>query len=185
MFPYGTVSTLTLSLVFWGINLDAEIIHQYTQEVFVESQNFLLLPDYLLDSIKGDELSYLTKIMKNNRSIFYLAFSCSRIVGMSDGRLSEPPSPKLTVGVTVQKNFRRKGIAKKLIEGMIFECRRRNILELSLQTYSHNRAALKLYQSFGFETLSDSNNEAFVTPFGETVSKVNMRMLIGSNPIFK
>jgi len=35
---------------------DAEIIHQYTQEVFLTSQNLLLLPDYLIDSIKGDEL---------------------------------------------------------------------------------------------------------------------------------
>ena len=244
MFPYGTVKTLTLSLVFWGINLDAEIffficilrsliievllfyfqnsdeviiylpntlvnnlfpkgksmetlsyrfanledaeiIHQYTQEVFLESQNFLLLPDYLIDSIKGDELGYLAKIIKDNRSIFYLAFSCSRLVGMSDGRLSKPPSPKLTVGVTVQKNFRRRGIAKKLIEGMVFECRKRNILELNLQTYSHNRAALNLYQSFGFETLYDSNNEVFVTPSGETASKVNMHMLIESNPILR
>jgi len=102
---------------------------------------------------------------------------------MSDGRISKSPSHKLEIGVTVQNNFRRRGIAKQLIEGMVLECRRRNILELNLQTYSHNHAALNLYQSFGFKTLSDGNDEAFVTPSGETVSKVNMRMLIRSNPI--
>ncbi|MDF1684483.1 MAG: GNAT family N-acetyltransferase [Legionellaceae bacterium] len=164
---------------------DAEIIHQYTQEVFVESQNFLLLPDDLLDSIEGDDLSYLTKIMRDNRSIFYLAFSCSKIVGMSDGRLSESPSHKLKVGVTVHKNFRRKGIAKKLIDGMILECRRRNISELNLQTFSHNRAALALYQSCGFKTLHNNSNEAFITPSGEIANKVNMRMLVGANSFFK
>ena len=167
----------TLSYRFANLE-DAEIIHQYTQEVFIESQNFLLLPDDLLDSIKSDDLNYLTKIMRDNRSIFYLAFSCSKIVGMSDGRLSESPSHKLKIGVTVQKNFRRKGIAKKLIDGMIIECRRRNISVLNLQTFSHNHAALALYQNLGFETLYDSNNEVFITPSGETASKVNMSMLI-------
>lgn len=174
----------TLSYRFANLK-DAEIIHQYTQEVFIESQNVLLLPNYLLDSIKGDELCYLSNIIQDDRSIIYLAFSGPRMVGMSDGRLSTPSTPKLTIGVTVQKKFRRKGIAKKLIEGMILECRRRNILELNLQTYSHNRAALALYQSLGFETLYDSNNKTFITPFGETTSKVNMRMLIGSSPFLK
>jgi len=144
----------------------------------MESQNVLLLPNYLLNSIKGDELSYLLKIIQDNRGIIYLAFSGPRMVGMSDGRLSKPPTPKLTIGVTVQKNFRRKGIAKKLIEGMVLECRQRNILELKLHTYSHNHAALALYQNLGFKTLHNSHNETAITSSGEIVSKVDMRMLI-------
>ncbi len=167
----------TLSYRFANLE-DAEIIHQYTQEVFIESQNVLFLPDFLLNSIKGDELSYLLKIIQDNRSFIYLAFSGSRMVGMSDGHLSKPPTPKLTIGVTVKKNFRRKGIGKKLIESMILECQRRNILELNLHTYSHNHAALALYQNLGFETLYDSNNKKIITSSGEVVSKVDMRMLI-------
>jgi [ribosomal protein S18]-alanine N-acetyltransferase len=55
------------------------------------------------------------------------------------------------VNVAVLPQYRRSGIGKTLIRHIIQEARTRGVLTLSLEVRNSNHAALKLYQSFGFQ----------------------------------
>ena len=53
---------------------------------------------------------------------------------------------------------RRRGVARRLVEGLILEARRRGAEEVTLEVGEHNRAARALYEAAGFACLGRRNN---------------------------
>ena len=54
--------------------------------------------------------------------------------------------------VAVKKEFRRQGIAEKLLGQLLEEGRKSGIYAFTLEVRSSNEAAIKLYEKFGFVT---------------------------------
>lgn len=50
----------------------------------------------------------------------------------------------------VKKEFRKKGIAKKLVEFVVGKCRKKECIAIDLHVVESNEAARKLYEKFGF-----------------------------------
>lgn len=56
--------------------------------------------------------------------------------------------------IIVDKNYRKCGIAGKLIEYLINYAKRKHILNITLEVNENNIAAINLYNKYGFEIVS-------------------------------
>lgn len=54
--------------------------------------------------------------------------------------------------IAVHPDYRREGIARKMLDTMINICKEKKIERLFLEVKESNISAIKLYESFGFET---------------------------------
>jgi RimJ/RimL family protein N-acetyltransferase len=72
-----------------------------------------------------------------------------RIVGelSAFGRKDRPAD----IGMTVAEDWRGRGVGTALMEACIEWARERGFFKLALQVWPHNKAALGLYEKFGFE----------------------------------
>ncbi len=52
--------------------------------------------------------------------------------------------------IAVRKDFRRRGIARRLLQQVVSEGQRRSIVRVTLEVRKSNISAQKLYESFGF-----------------------------------
>jgi ribosomal-protein-alanine N-acetyltransferase len=81
------------------------------------------------------------------------------LVEKRDGRLvgyiiySEVQGEAELLRVAVEKSYRRKGIARKLIKGMLRELREFEAERVTLEVRAHNISAVQLYKRFGFKEL--------------------------------
>ncbi len=81
------------------------------------------------------------------------------LVEKRDGRIvgyiiySEVQGEAELLRVAVEKSYRRKGIARKLIKGMLRELREFEAERVTLEVRAHNISAVQLYKRFGFKEL--------------------------------
>jgi len=52
--------------------------------------------------------------------------------------------------VAVHPDYRRKGLAKQLIEALIAIAKEKQLISLTLEVRKHNEAAISLYETMGF-----------------------------------
>lgn len=154
---------------------DAKKIHEYSQIVFLEAQHFLLLPEVVLNDVKGQDTEYLEKLLSNKGFIGIVALSENKIVGFCDGWISKKNPLKASIGVSVHEDFRQKGIATKLIQKMLEECKRRQIKFIHLQTFSHNKKAIALYKKLDFTFLKQETPSFVEDDEGKKVEKIYMQ----------
>ena len=62
------------------------------------------------------------------------------------------------INVAVMPEYRKQGVGRCLMEGMIQAALERNILDLTLEVRESNEAAKRLYVSFGFESVGVRKN---------------------------
>ena len=55
------------------------------------------------------------------------------------------------IGLMVARDYRRRGAGRALLETAVEWARASGISKLELHVFPHNEAAIKLYESFGFE----------------------------------
>lgn len=60
--------------------------------------------------------------------------------------------------VIVNNNYRRKGVASKLLEYLIDYCKEKSISNITLEVNENNIAAINLYKKYGFETAATRKN---------------------------
>lgn len=60
--------------------------------------------------------------------------------------------------IYVDKNFRREGIANKLMEYMFIELRKEKVLSITLEVKKSNVSAINLYKKWKFEPVSIRKN---------------------------
>ena len=60
--------------------------------------------------------------------------------------------------VIVNNNYRRKGVASKLLEYLIDYCKEKCISNITLEVNENNIAAINLYKKYGFETAATRKN---------------------------
>lgn len=59
----------------------------------------------------------------------------------------------------IDKTYRRKGIGKKLLEGVISNLKKDGFREIELTVDPYNKAANQLYKNFGFKTIDFRKDE--------------------------
>ena len=100
---------------------------------------------YPLQTLKILEHFTLSELWQNGTT--FTAFAGDKIIGsvmvLSNGMLDY---------VFVHPEWRGKGIAKALVSRAIEFLKERDHSQAWLEVYSHNQAAVNLYQSFGFES---------------------------------
>lgn len=114
-------------------------------------------------SLQGEEISlaeerkFLNGVLKNIRKkdgVYLVVESDGKIVGISDiSRRGRAEKHVGLFGITLAKEFRGKGIGRKLMESVLAETKK-NIAGLKLirlVCFSENKTACSLYQSLGFK----------------------------------
>ena len=124
--------------------------------LITDEENFRITPIDDLNSM------FPTKDKEDSFTLgAYFENSLAGIVSFSrDGNNREKLRHKgILFRMYVSKEFRRKGIAKQLIEELINRVKKvKNIEQINLTVISNNENAKKLYEKFGFETFGSEKN---------------------------
>ena len=101
----------------------------------------------------GDERRYLRAIRRHPDAAVLVAELDGRIVGrLSLSRDPHPASRHVAdLGLMVDVSARRRGVGSALIEAAADWGRRAGIRKLELHVFPYNEAAIRLYESCGFE----------------------------------
>jgi ribosomal-protein-alanine N-acetyltransferase len=67
--------------------------------------------------------------------------------------------------IAVHNHFRKQGIGRLLVDGMIKWCKRESISKMTLEVRVSNDSAIKLYEKFGF--IIEGKRKAYYTDTGE------------------
>lgn len=102
-----------------------------------------------------DETSYLESQLKKiagKESIQLLAFIDSTMVGIGGIERKEKVSSHVGIlGISLHRDFRKKGLGKKLLNALLSEAKKLPELKIiSLEVFANNSVAQKLYTSVGF-----------------------------------
>lgn len=96
------------------------------------------------------DIEMMREEIENENSIFFvaedkvlLAYAALRII-YDEGHI---------MSICVSKAQQGQGIATKLIKALIGRAAEKGIIDLTLEVRTHNIAAIKLYEKFGFETV--------------------------------
>ena len=95
----------------------------------------------------------------NMTEIVCVAAEGNRIVGYCCGDIGQTMSCPYKCGTVthlyVMEEYRRRGVGRKLIEGVEIEFRKRGVSHLHISTGTENRAAQTLYHSCGYKDTSE------------------------------
>lgn len=99
-------------------------------------------------AVPWKEEDFIHEIRENRLAIYVVAECCSEIIGcagvwrvLDEGHITN---------VSVSPEFRRQGIAKKIIEEIICIAEAEGVSRFTLEVRPSNEAALSLYSGFGF-----------------------------------
>jgi len=106
-------------------------------------------PDKLVSEISRDERRDRFRfLLDSGQNISFLAESRGRLVGELTLALGHPDPTRLGFGV--HPDFRRNGVARRLLQHGIAWSDANDIHKLTAEVMSHNTAALALLQELGF-----------------------------------
>ena len=102
----------------------------------------------------GDERRYLKALRRYpHAAVFVAEAEDGTVVGrLSVGRDPHPASTHVAdVGLMVAAGARRQGVGSALLDAAVGWARSAGVRKLELHVFPWNEAAIKLYESFGFE----------------------------------
>ena len=100
---------------------------------------------------------YFEKVLSDANNLNYVYVENKKIVGVLNATLQHTnPLPIIKLrtfyfieNIVVDKNHRRKGIAKKLFHYLTLKAKENNIDSIELNVWSFNTEAIKFYESMG------------------------------------
>jgi len=128
---------------------------EYINEL-IKEDTYISMNKILTYSEEKKWLKERIKSMKKGDSITILAVVGDKIVGITDasrdiGRERE----NVGIGISVKKEYRGKGIGKKLLNEVISRAKRRlKPKNIYLEVYAPNKVAISLYKKLGFKTVA-------------------------------
>lgn len=101
----------------------------------------------------GEERRYLRTVQRHPDAAVIVADDDGHVVGrLSLSRDPHPASRHVAdLGLMVAESHRGRGIGRMLLEEAVAWARLSGVLKLELHVFPWNEAALRLYESFGFE----------------------------------
>ena len=137
-----------------GIEIaDSEAMIEYLAAIAGESDNLTFGPGEFSPTLEEEE-GYIKAMLKAKNNLALVAVSGGRIIGnisFSGGTRSRLAHCG-EFGISVLKEFWGRGVAAVLLRQMIEWARKNRITKINLKVKEDNLAAIKLYESFGFET---------------------------------
>ena len=100
---------------------------------------------------------YFEKVLSDANNLNYVYIENKKIVGVLNATLQhtnslpiiKPRTYYFIENIVVDKNHRRKGIAKKLFHYLTLKAKENNIDSIELNVWSFNTEAIKFYESMG------------------------------------
>lgn len=150
----GKTSDQILYIIRYPKRTDVNELHRYINELSKE-KTFI--------SFQGEEISLkdekayvnlMLKNIKNKKSVQLIVEINNMVEGVSGidtkGRVNTHVG---IFGISIGKNFRGRGIGKKLIESVLEETKKnlKHIKIIHLECFSTNETACNLYKSVGFK----------------------------------
>lgn len=106
--------------------------------------------------VKEHYEKYLRNDLASEWRAVFIAENNSKLIGLVVGKIyrtlkiSGYERSGYISNVYIKKEFRRKGIACKLVEEVIKWFKQRGATNITLEIYKSNKAAISLYHKFGF-----------------------------------
>jgi RimJ/RimL family protein N-acetyltransferase len=135
-----------------AIASDADPLLAYMKRLVSEIDNNVpLLPDELPSVEKQKQC--IESVLTSTESALFIAVLDDNIVGRLDINGSKRASLAhvVSLGVSVDEAFRRKGIGMLLLEhGLLYISEHSEIKRIELEVHAQNLPAIRLYERFGF-----------------------------------
>jgi len=134
-----------------AVPADAGALVRLAREVGAEPEGWLISSGK--ERSPGDERRFLRAVRHSRDAAVFVAETADGIVGrLSVARDPHPASPHVAdLGLMVAKRHRRLGVGRALMEQAVDWARAAGVTKLELHVFPHNLAALRLYESMGFE----------------------------------
>lgn len=133
-----------------------QIIELYKQLYDAEKGFDLNLSE--IYEVSDKQKTIIEKRIKSRKEIFLVAEKENKIIGLVDGYILDNNHHIEKVGyldhLCVHNNFRKLGIANKLINEFSNRMKKKNVLYLKLNAFEKNIPAISLYKKLGFEEYS-------------------------------
>ena len=129
---------------------DAEGLTQLGNEVGSEPEGWLVTTNGWREA--ADERRYLRAIRRYPNAAVFVAEDEGAIVGrLSVARDQHPASKHVAdLGLMVAASHRRRGIGTALLDAAVVWARGSEVRKLELHVFPWNRAAISLYERYGF-----------------------------------
>lgn len=104
-------------------------------------------------------IDYINNTILDNDSIIYIAVKNLEIIGFIGGKIQNnflpflyPDKVAYIFGAYIKKEFRRKGVLKKLEEKIISFFKERNVEYIDLNVMSYNSSGSNCWKKLGYKT---------------------------------
>ena len=130
---------------------DVDTLMQQLHRIHVDAR-----PDLYAEMEHPYSEEYFAQLIENDKIIGIAAEIDRKVVGLCTATMRDKSNMvKMPIAyvddLVVDKDFRRRGIAKRLFAFMEEEARKRGAKRLDLMVWEFNREALKFYESFGMK----------------------------------
>ena len=129
---------------------DAPALVALAKAVSAEPEGWMISTDW---RSVGEERRFLRAVRRHPDAAVLVAELEGVLVGrLSLARHQHPASSHVAdLGLMVDARFRRRGVGRALLAGAVEWAREHGVTKLELHVFPWNEAAIKLYESFGFE----------------------------------
>lgn len=108
--------------------------------------------------ISDKQKNIIEKRIKSRKEIFLIAEENEKIIGLIDGYILDNNHHIEKVGyldhLCVKKDYRKLGIAKKLIDDFSIKMKNKKVGYIKLNAFENNIPAINLYKKLGFKEYS-------------------------------
>lgn len=158
---------------------DAEQMIAHIQRLAEEPDIDVPLAPGEFDLTVEEEREILTAYAASENSIFLVTQAGEDIVGLLNCRGGKRKATRhaATLGLSIRKAWRNRGVGSALMEQAIEWARATGIVKrIELAVYARNQAAIHLYEKFGFEV--EGRRQRAVCQNGEYLDDLIMALLL-------
>jgi RimJ/RimL family protein N-acetyltransferase len=155
---------------------DAEGLQQYASKLFAERLPGLYeRPAPSLD----DERAYVASHLTRDNSTLLAAFVDGRVAGLAGilGRDLPQESHVGMVGVSVDQDFRGRGVGTSLLTALLEWAPRHDLIRVEIEAFANNPRAIELYERLGFAREGVRRGAVLVD--GEYIDVVGLAQQVG------
>jgi len=169
-----------MSLVMRPAQLsDAAELLGYIQELAAEPDIDILLEPGEVNLTLEQEEEFLASYLNADNSLFLVAEWDGRLVGSLslDGGRFRALRHVVTLGISVRRDYRNRGVGRALLAAGIAWCRQSGIIRrIELQVVVGNERAIRLYRQFGFQV--EGRKRQAVCRLGQPRDTLMMALLL-------